>query len=122
MTALTWLPTTLIPEVGHIWATDDTTECHRHGTPTSTGQMTGKCVACIEAYGNDAALSHPDVKWLTRGSAPFRHGFREATLTDARARPVCGYQPLATSHLYESDLVIRCSRCVEALRTGQARV
>jgi hypothetical protein len=118
MAALTWLPTTMMPEVGHIWTADDTTCCDCHGTPTDTALMRGKCVVCISVYGQDVADANREVKWFTRGSAPLRHGFRPDQLKRTHARPVCGFQPLTVAWLYESDHVIRCPKCVETLRTG----
>jgi hypothetical protein len=59
MAVLTWVPTTLMPHVGHLWTDADATECQCRGTQGPTGLMTARCLTCIRTFGDDVAKRVP---------------------------------------------------------------
>lgn len=122
MSYLIWVPTTRNPKLGHLWTSDDTTECRRTGPRTGTDRMAGHCPDCIRAYGADIAAARPDMQWLTRDNAPIRHAFTAEQLDGEHARSACGFGPMRVSRLKSSDAVPRCANCVETLRRQPRRL
>jgi hypothetical protein len=122
MAVLTWVPTTLMPHVGHLWTGADATECQCRGTQGPTGLMTARCLTCIRTFGDDVASRFPDVKWLTRPTAPLRHGIWPAQLRREHAAPICRLVRLSVGRLYDDPKIVRCATCVETLRRQPHRL